>query len=159
MRAPKFSLLFFVLVILLKLGAGEVQLARLCEGRRVGGVEGLRAELQAHRLREVEVLDDRRIQVREMRSAYLLQSSAKRRGCRPGCSGRRRLDKCFGVQPLREVVRSGIEALAGNLIRRATEVGGGGIRASDRERLAALIGVEEVDLPPSQDEIRSLGHA
>jgi len=38
---------------------GEVQLARLSEGRRVGGVESFGAELQARRLSKCEVLEDR----------------------------------------------------------------------------------------------------
>ena len=78
MRAPLFSLLFFVAEMLLKLPACEVQLPRLREGRRVGGVEGFGAELQIRRFREFEVLQDRRIQIGEMRSAYLLDAAAKR---------------------------------------------------------------------------------
>ena len=47
----------------------EVQLPRLSEGRRVGRVKRFRAELQVNGFREVEVLQDRRIQIGEMRSA------------------------------------------------------------------------------------------
>jgi len=45
----------------------EVQLLRLREGRRVGDVEGFRAELEAERFRDCEVLEKRGVQVGVMR--------------------------------------------------------------------------------------------
>ena len=96
--------------MLLKLPALEVQILRLREGRRVGGVEGLGAELQVRCFREIEVLEDRRIQIGEVRPARLLDLSTERRVIDLSDLGSRgRLSERAGVEPLRIVVRAGVE--------------------------------------------------
>ena len=138
----------------------EVQLLRLREGWRVGGVEGLRAELEAERIRDCEVLEKRGVQVVVVRSARLLDAArAERRVIDLSNLGsRRRRSERAGVEPLRVVVRSGVETLSGYHVGGATEVGRRGDGASDRERLPALEGIEAADLPPAHDEIRDPVH-
>ncbi len=129
MRAPLFPLLFFVAPMLLKLPAWKFNCPRLHERRRVGGVEDLGAELQIRRFGEMEVLEDRRIQVAEMRPAHLLDLSTERRVIALSDEGSRgRLSERAGVEPLREVVRAGIEILPGYDVGGATEVGRRGDR-------------------------------
>src|ERR1700734_2611265 len=90
----------------------------------------------------VEVLQNGRIQILVVRSAYLLDLSTERRvidltnGCSCG-----RLSERTGVEPLRVVMRTGVDVRTGNQIGGATKVGRGGDRTRAGGGLAALEGV------------------
>jgi hypothetical protein len=95
-------------------GAGEVQLTRLREGRRVGDVESFGAELEMNCFLDGKLLQNGGIQVGEMRTADLLNAAAERGVIHlPDSGGCGWLGEGAGVQPLGVVVGTAIEALAG----------------------------------------------
>lgn len=133
---------------------GEVERSGLSELRMIEGVEGFGSELYPHHFLHVEALEDRGVEVVESRTASLLRRSTEDGGV--GLSDRHsfsRVDERVGVQPLRAVVRSGIDVRARNDVGFASKASCCGDGAADREGLSALVAVDEVRRPATDDGI------
>src|ERR1700723_1483118 len=132
----------------------QITCSGLCELWCIGCIKGFSPELKTNRFCEVEVLEDRRVQIVEIRSSSLLSAPTQNRIVRlPDRSGCGRLGKCGRVQPLFIVVRTGIEILSLNYRSKAAKSRGCCHWTVDRKRLATLVPIDKVHRPSSDHRI------
>src|SRR5580698_4384964 len=138
---------------LAEVAAGQIRVRGICKLRCVGCVEGLSSKLQANRFGKGEIFEDRRIEIVEAGATRLLAFATQWGVVRLAdlrCCGRVR--KRSQVEPPVVDMRSSVDILSLDYVREATKsrCGRGAVY---RERLTALIGVDEVKVPSAQHSV------